>query len=196
MTAAPNIWLRLRWQLWLWTVLFATTFTPSAIFADDGQHQTTVAYDSNGEFAVGYDAVFGLAQGEMRNGTLGSGVPYVKLAEFLAAEEAASVFLKGYQGGPGAMWANEGRGLWQLTTEGADRVMTHGNFGTFYRSASDGLWWAEDMAGHGGSAFKVFRETGTGLQWFRDADQFGDFIVGKHKGPIGQFIPWKELRGR
>jgi RHS repeat-associated protein len=108
----------------------------------------------------------------------------------------ASVFPKGYQGGPGAAWVNEGRGLWKLTIEGADKVVAHNKFGTFYRSSSDGLWWAEDLAGHGGSSFKVFRESGKGLKWFRDADRFGDFIVGKHKGATGQFIPWKELRGR
>ncbi len=34
------------------------------------------------------------------------------------------------------------------------------------------------------------------LQWYRDADQFGDFIVGKYKGPTGQFIPWKQLNAK
>lgn len=126
-----------------------------------------------------------------------------KSVEFNAAkggaglvDEVGSVFPKDCQGGPGAMWANEGRGLWNLTTEGADKVMTHGRFGTFHRSSSDGLWWAADNAGHGGSAFKVFRESGKGLEWYRDADQFGDFILGKHKGATGQFIPWKEMKGR
>ena len=88
------------------------------------------------------------------------------------------------------------RNIWKLTTEGADKIMQHGSFGKFYRSASDGLWWAEDLAGHGGSSFKVFTETKAGLQWFRDADKFGDFISGKHKGSTGMFIPWKELSGR
>jgi hypothetical protein len=90
----------------------------------------------------------------------------------------------------------KGRGLWNLTSEGADQVMSHPTFGTFYQSSSDGLWWAADNAGHGGSAFKVFQETGSGLQWYRDADQFGDFIVGKYKGPTGQFIPWKQLNAK
>ncbi len=30
------------------------------------------------------------------------------------------------------------------------------------------------------------------LDIFRDANQYGDFIVGKHKSDIGTFIPWKE----
>jgi hypothetical protein len=73
--------------------------------------------------------------------------------------------------------------------------MKHGEFGTFFKSKSDRLWWAVDNAGHGDSAFKVFKETGKGLEWIADADKFGDFIVGKHKGPTGLFIPWKHLRG-
>jgi hypothetical protein len=89
-----------------------------------------------------------------------------------------------------------GRGLWNLTKEGASKLMKHGDFGTFFKSKSDGLWWAVDNAGHGGSAFKVFKETGKGLEWIADADKFGDFIVGKHKGPTGLFILWKHLRGQ
>jgi hypothetical protein len=88
-----------------------------------------------------------------------------------------------------------GRGLWNLTKDGASKLMKHGEFGTFFKSKSDGLWWAVDNAEHGGSAFKVFKETGKGLEWIADADKYGDFIVGKHKGPTGLFIPWKHLRG-
>jgi len=91
--------------------------------------------------------------------------------------------------------ASTARGLWSLTSEGASRIMKHRKFGTFFKSKSDGLWWAVDNAGHGGSAFKVFRESGKGLEWIADADRFGDFIVGKHKGPIGQLIPWQHLQG-
>ena len=86
-----------------------------------------------------------------------------------------------------------GRGLWNLTPEGASETSRHGRFGNFFKSKSDDLWWAADNAGHGGSAFKVFKDTGKGLEWYRDADQYGDFILGKHKGPTGLFIPWKEL---
>jgi len=62
-----------------------------------------------------------------------------------------------------------------------------------YKSASDGLWWTIDKAGHGGSKFKVFTESKQGLNWFKDADEFGDFIINKHKGPGGTFIPWGHL---
>ncbi|SMP29191.1 hypothetical protein [Chryseobacterium profundimaris] len=27
----------------------------------------------------------------------------------------------------------------------------------------------------------------------KDADEFGDFIINKHKGSAGTFIPWKHL---
>ncbi|MBX3254201.1 MAG: hypothetical protein KF862_08690 [Chitinophagaceae bacterium] len=85
------------------------------------------------------------------------------------------------------------RGKWVLTKEGASQIKSHKTFGTFYKSKSDGLWWSVDKAGHGGSKFKVFKETKEGLEWYKDADEFGDFIIGKHKGDIGKFISWKTL---
>lgn len=74
--------------------------------------------------------------------------------------------------------------------------MTHARFGKFYKSSSDGLWWAKDLDGHGGSAFKVFKSDSKGLNWFRDADQYGDFISGKHKGPTGISIPYSQFGKR
>ncbi len=88
------------------------------------------------------------------------------------------------------------RGLWKITKEGTESVAESKRFGKFYKSKSDGLWWSTDKAGHGGSKWKVFEETGDGLKWKADADQFGDFIQGKHKGDTGMFIPWSELAGR
>ncbi len=87
------------------------------------------------------------------------------------------------------------RGLWRITEEGTERVFRSDKFGKIYKSGSDGLLWAKDTAGHGGSEWKVFRESSKGLEWYRDADKYGDFIVGKHKGDVGKFIPWKELSG-
>ena len=66
--------------------------------------------------------------------------------------------------------------------------MNHGKFGNFYKSKSDGLWWSRDNAGHGGSVWKVFRETGGGLEWEADADEFGDFITGKHSKPSAKGV--------
>jgi RHS repeat-associated protein len=87
------------------------------------------------------------------------------------------------------------QGLWTITKAGTERAARHKTFGMFYKSKSDGLWWSVDQAGHGGSKWKVFEETGSGLQWRADADEFGDFIIGKHKGPEGMSIRWKELIG-
>ena len=66
---------------------------------------------------------------------------------------------------------------------------------TFYRSASDGTWWTVDVAGHGGSAFKIYEETSNGLEWISDANVYGDYIVGKWKGGTGRVIPFSQLRG-
>lgn len=96
--------------------------------------------------------------------------------------------------GRGAQAAQGLRGLWKLTDEGASVIKRHFQFGKIYKSKSDGLWWAVDNAGHGGSKFKVFKEGKKGLEWFRDADEFGDFILKKHKSPTGMFIPWGELK--
>jgi RHS repeat-associated protein len=85
------------------------------------------------------------------------------------------------------------RGLWKITKEGTERAVRHRKFGTFSKSKSDGLWWSRDQAGHGGSKWKVFEETSDGLKWKADADEFGDFITGKHKSEIGQLIPWPQL---
>lgn len=41
--------------------------------------------------------------------------------------------------------------------------------------------------------WKVYNEMGDGLHHLYDADQFGDFITAKHKGPVGRFIPWRLL---
>ena len=69
----------------------------------------------------------------------------------------------------------------------------HNRFGNFYHDPQSKLLWSKDNSGHGGSTFKVFKETSKGLKWIFDADALGNQIIGKHKGPIGIFIPYKEL---
>jgi RHS repeat-associated protein len=82
------------------------------------------------------------------------------------------------------------RGLWVLTEALSDAAQViKGN--KYLRHASTGLWWSKDFAGHGGSSFKVFTEgAGNQLDWFRDADKYGDFISpeAKHKGPTGRKV--------
>ncbi|UII22646.1 DUF6443 domain-containing protein [Fulvivirga ligni] len=90
--------------------------------------------------------------------------------------------------------AKGARALWKLTDEGASQIKRHSQFGKIFKSKSDGLWWAVDNAGHGGSKFKVFKEGKKGLEWISDADEFGDFIINKHKGSTGKFIPWGQLK--
>ncbi|TNE42691.1 MAG: hypothetical protein EP347_00310 [Alphaproteobacteria bacterium] len=85
------------------------------------------------------------------------------------------------------------RGLWTITREGTSEVRRHNRFGKFYKSKTDKSWWSKDLAGHGGSKWKVFEERSDGLHWLFDADEFGTKIKGKHKSDIGDFIPWKEL---
>jgi hypothetical protein len=79
---------------------------------------------------------------------------------------------------------------WQLTDEHTDAKRVVGKR-TYSRHRSTKLWWSRDTAGHGGSAFKVFKEgPGGDLTWYRDADEYGDFIDPnkKHKGPKGKKI--------
>ncbi len=84
---------------------------------------------------------------------------------------------------------------WTLDKEGSDRIAVHKKNGrTYWRREGSSEWWSQDDAGHGGSAFKVYQETRRGLEWVADADEYGQFIVGKHKSDAGTFIPWKDLR--
>lgn len=85
------------------------------------------------------------------------------------------------------------RRVWTITPMRTSAVMRHDTFGKFFQHKSTELWWSVDKAGHGGSVWKVFKGDSEGLHWIADADKAGDFIVGKHKGPTGQFIPWKDL---
>ena len=99
----------------------------------------------------------------------------------------------GAPGGPVAS-GNGGRGLWEVTRGRTGRVMQHPRTGNkYYRHDSTGNWWSRDRAGHGGSEWKVYQETNNGLEWIADADQYGDYIVGKHKGPVGRSISWNDL---
>lgn len=86
------------------------------------------------------------------------------------------------------------RGLWVLSKKYAASKKSHSKWGTFYKSKSDGLWWVVDKTKHGGSEFKVFKETNQGLEWIHDADKYGDFISDKHKSATGTFISWGELK--
>lgn len=66
-------------------------------------------------------------------------------------------------------------------------------FGKMYRDPVTKLWWAKDFSGHGGSSYKVFKEGAKGFEWLFDVAKDGTKILNKHKGPIGLFIPYKEV---
>ena len=57
----------------------------------------------------------------------------------------------------------------------------------------DGTVYSKDRAGHGGSAWKMFKETSKGFEWKADLDIQGRRMEGKHKGDTGKFIPKKEF---
>jgi hypothetical protein len=133
--------------------------------------------------------------------------------EVSAAERTPSVFKATGRGSGGqppatskggrtsaqAATSKPGRAPWRITKEGTERVVEHPRFGKFYKSKCDGLWWSKDRAGHGSQGrpqWKVFEETADGLEWKADADEFGDFITDKHKGPVGLQVPWSEVGGR
>ncbi|MGG3023240.1 RHS repeat domain-containing protein, partial [Brevibacillus parabrevis] len=52
-------------------------------------------------------------------------------------------------------------------------------------------WWSKDLTGHGGSAYKVFEKKGNKLYWKYDADEYGNFILDKHKSQTGTVIDLK-----
>jgi len=88
---------------------------------------------------------------------------------------------------------DDDKNLFESLKSKSDKKMRHKRFGNFYRDPNTKLWWSKDNANHGGSIFKVFKETAKGLEWTFDADGIGHQIIAKHKGPVGLFISYKEL---
>jgi hypothetical protein len=144
-----------------------------------------------GEFAVGIATTpaggAGLVVMPVAVVTVGAGTAVVVHGGALAG----SVFMSATGGGGGG--GGKPRKPWQITKEGTAESRVSSRFGRFDKSKSDGLWWSKDRAGHGGSVWKVFKEESDGLHWIADADEFGDFIPDKHKGPTGLFISWEDL---
>ncbi|MGH3734237.1 MAG: polymorphic toxin-type HINT domain-containing protein [Micromonosporaceae bacterium] len=90
-------------------------------------------------------------------------------------------------------------GGWTIDPAKSTAVMRGGPFGAmYYQQVPDSkgniYWWSPDKAGHGGSAWKVYRETATGLEWVADADANGDFMKNKYKGNTGKSISFKDLK--
>ena len=83
-----------------------------------------------------------------------------------------------------------GRALWQITD--AKSLTTKVVGPHKYSKQADGTWWSRDTAGHGASAWKVYREVPGGLKWYRDADKYGTYIdpALKHKSDVGMIVRW------
>jgi hypothetical protein len=67
---------------------------------------------------------------------------------------------------------------------------------SYYRDPNTKLWWSMDTEGHGSGAWKVMTESRAGLNHYRDADVYGDFMPGKHKGDTGKFMSFNDLKCR
>ncbi|MEV5000148.1 Kelch repeat-containing protein [Nocardioides sp. LML1-1-1.1] len=81
------------------------------------------------------------------------------------------------------------RRIWQITDA---RSLDTKVVGTHkYSKQADGTWWSRDTAGHA-SAWKVYKEVPGGLEWYRDADQYGNYIdpALKHKSNAGKSVRW------
>ena len=80
---------------------------------------------------------------------------------------------------------NNTKTKWDINKYSKGEVKTSYN-GTPMKAQFDGkYYWLQDKGGHGNSAFKVFKQSGKKLHWVYDADEYGNFILNKHKGPIG-----------
>lgn len=56
------------------------------------------------------------------------------------------------------------------------------------------LWYSAGQTGHGESRFKQFKMKEGNLEWEADPDEYGDYMLGKHKGPSGRVMPTKSLK--
>ncbi|PFW97864.1 hypothetical protein AWC38_SpisGene25720, partial [Stylophora pistillata] len=85
---------------------------------------------------------------------------------------------------------DRGEFKWEIKNPKESPKVVRGPFGKIYKDPTQKLghkdiYWSKDRAGHGNSAFKIFRKHGDELRHFADVDVEGN-IISKHKGPIGQ----------
>ena len=102
-----------------------------------------------------------------------------------------------YQFAPNVlMWVDPlGLAGWEINGDRTTEILQGGPFNEkYYKDGKTGLWWSKDTAGHGESAFKVYKETSTSLEWIADADKDGQFMDDKHKGDTGKTIKKKDCK--
>ena len=105
--------------------------------------------------------------------------------------------LNPYQFAPNVlMWVDPlGLAGWEINGDRTTEILQGGPFNEkYYKDGKTGLWWSKDTAGHGESAFKVYKETSTSLEWIADADKDGQFMDDKHKGDTGKTIKKKDCK--
>nr|NIO87016.1 hypothetical protein [Candidatus Aminicenantes bacterium]NIQ72855.1 hypothetical protein [Candidatus Aminicenantes bacterium]NIT28877.1 hypothetical protein [Candidatus Aminicenantes bacterium] len=160
---------------------------------EGGKRLWTKHLDERKEVEEEYKPVYGFLDERYKAGCEYVGETTGDIAESITEEVqltvAVGVTAKGLEKA-GNLKKVKNRKLWQINNY--DQVKRWGNIKIF-KDPKTGYWWSKDIAGHGGSAWKVFKETDKGLEWYRDANKYGDYLKGKHKGPVGMFIPWKEL---
>ncbi len=152
----------------------------------------TLVAGGSGEFLVGAattPAGVGLVIMPVGVATVAAGTTVLVHGGALAGAVFMSATGSGGGGGGG-----KPRKKWEMLEKNIEETRIHSrSHYRYYKNKVDKLWWSKDATAHGGSQWKVYRETGTTLEWVADADEFGDFIVGKHKGPTGLSIPLDEL---
>ncbi len=127
------------------------------------------------------------------HGAASSGTAFYNLDETWTKYSESKV-LQGEKASNGGTKKNT-KTLWDIKTTATDKIdyRINGQNVSAYKDPNTGLYWAKDVEGHGGSAYKVFelKKSGKELQWKADADEFGNYIIDKHKGPKGLTIKVK-----
>ena len=115
--------------------------------------------------------------------------PRKKVLEFVV-EQVKKVF----RSKPNQNCGKCNRNIWKV--ERYNRICTtklNGKVVNYLRDPKTGLWWSKDTERHGGSVWKVMEQTGNQLIHKADADEYGDFIEGKHKGNTGKIMDMKSM---
>ncbi|AIK96203.1 hypothetical protein [Candidatus Odyssella acanthamoebae] len=99
-----------------------------------------------------------------------------------------------YNGPQVTIFTSDKQKEFSFSKEDISKTYKHDRFGKFYKNKEDGYFYTKDQAKHGGSSWKVYKETSRGLEWLKDIDKNGKEME-KHKSDVGKFIPKKELNG-
>nr|WP_279279298.1 RHS repeat-associated core domain-containing protein [Sporotomaculum syntrophicum] len=111
-------------------------------------------------------------------------------ADAKAGASAAAFFVVG----KAKVLKGAGKAKWDIKTNAKAEASYNFNgqkVRAYQDNTKEGYWWAKDTTGHGGSTYKVFKKKGNELHWVADADEYGNFIVNKHKSSTGTIIKLK-----